>query len=175
MAAARGWRKPNILITGTPGTGKTVLGMELSKRTEMNYVNVGDLAKENNFYEGWDEERDCHVIDEDRVLDELEDIMGEGGNIIDYHACEFFPERWFDIVFVLRTDNTVLYNRLEKREYSEKKIQENVECEIFQSILEEARESYSTDIVHECVSNTPEEMERNLDNIQRWLQEWPGL
>ncbi|XP_028397467.1 adenylate kinase isoenzyme 6-like isoform X2 [Dendronephthya gigantea] len=149
MAAARGWRKPNILITGTPGTGKTVLGMELSKRTEMNYVNVGDLAKENNFYEGWDEERDCHVIDEDRVLDELEDIMGE--------------------------DNTVLYNRLEKREYSEKKIQENVECEIFQSILEEARESYSTDIVHECVSNTPEEMERNLDNIQRWLQEWPGL
>lgn len=67
MAAARGRRKPNILITGTPGTGKTVLGMELSKRTEMNYVNIGDLAKENNFYEGWDEERDCHVIDEDRV------------------------------------------------------------------------------------------------------------
>ena len=41
--------------------------------------------------------------------------MSEGGNIIDYHGCEFFPERWFDIVFVLRTDNTVLYNRLEKR------------------------------------------------------------
>ena len=49
------------------------------------------------------------------MLDELEDVMSEGGNIIDYHGCEFFPERWFDIVFVLRTDNTVLYNRLEKR------------------------------------------------------------
>ena len=41
--------------------------------------------------------------------------MSEGGNIVDYHGCEFFPERWFDIVFVLRTDNTLLYNRLEKR------------------------------------------------------------
>jgi adenylate kinase len=50
-----------------------------------------------------------------QVLDELEDAMSEGGNIIDYHGCEFFPERWFDIVFVLRTDNTLLYNRLEKR------------------------------------------------------------
>ena len=50
-----------------------------------------------------------------QVLDELEDVMSEGGNILDYHGCDFFPERWFDIVFVLRTDNTILYSRLEKR------------------------------------------------------------
>jgi adenylate kinase len=60
------------------------------------------------------------------------------------------------------------------REYPEKKIQENVECEIFQTILEEARGSYSTDIVHECPSNTPDEMETNLENIVTWLQQWPG-
>lgn len=48
-------------------------------------------------------------------MDELEDKMGDGGIIIDYHGCDFFPERWFDIVFVLRTDNTNLYNRLESR------------------------------------------------------------
>jgi adenylate kinase len=68
----------------------------------------------------------------------------------------------------------VLKTVLVSREYPEKKIQENVECEIFQTILEEAKESYSADIVHECQSNTPEEMETNLDNIQRWLQQWPG-
>lgn len=49
------------------------------------------------------------------MIDELEDKMGQGGNIVDYHGCEFFPERWFDIVFVLRTDNTILYDRLENR------------------------------------------------------------
>ena len=41
--------------------------------------------------------------------------MSEGGNVVDYHGSEFFPERWFDIVFVLRTDNTLLYQRLEER------------------------------------------------------------
>ncbi len=39
-------------------------------------------------------------------------------------------------------DNTVLYERLEKRGYEEKKISENVQCEIMQVIAEEARESY---------------------------------
>ena len=50
-----------------------------------------------------------------QVIDELEDRMSQGGNVVDYHSCDFFPERWYDIVFVLRTDNTVLYNRLEHR------------------------------------------------------------
>jgi broad-specificity NMP kinase len=67
MATGGGRSRPNILITGTPGTGKTILGMELSKRTGMNYINVGEVAKENNFYEGWDEERQSHVLDEDSV------------------------------------------------------------------------------------------------------------
>lgn len=67
MATGRARCRPNILITGTPGTGKSVLGTELSIRSGMNYINVGELAKENNFYEGWDEERQCHVLDEDRV------------------------------------------------------------------------------------------------------------
>ena len=41
--------------------------------------------------------------------------MSEGGNVVDYHGCDFFPERWFHVVVVLRTDNTLLYDRLSKR------------------------------------------------------------
>lgn len=41
--------------------------------------------------------------------------MCQGGNIVDYHSSDFFPERWFDIVFVLRTDNTTLFDRLSNR------------------------------------------------------------
>ena len=41
--------------------------------------------------------------------------METGGRIVEYHGCDFFPERWFDGVFVLRTDNTILYKRLEER------------------------------------------------------------
>ena len=83
--------------------------------------------------------------------------MCHGGNIIDFHSCDFFPERWFDLVLVLRADNTVLYDRLvciclpchvvhlllmhqAKRGYAQTKLQENVQCEIMQVVLEEARE-----------------------------------
>ncbi|CAH3184350.1 unnamed protein product [Porites evermanni] len=166
--------RPNILVTGTPCTGKSVLANQIAERTGLNHINVGELAKQNNLFEGWDEQYNCHVLDEDRVVDELEDQMCEGGNVVDYHGCDFFPERWFDIVFVLRTNNTILYKRLEQRGYSGKKLTDNVECEIMQTILEEARESYKTEIVHELQSDTTEELENNLDQIVAWIQKWSG-
>ena len=49
-----------------------------------------------------------------------------------------------------------------------------MECEIFQTILEEARESYRKEIVHELKSNTTDEMETNLDQIEQWVQQWTG-
>merc|ERR1712228_219986 len=163
---------PNILITGTPGTGKTTLGRELATKAGLKYVNVSEFAKEEELFEGWDEKLNCHILDEDRIVDELETQMTEGGNIVDYHGSEFFPQRWFDAVFVLRTDNTVLYERLEARDYSREKVEQNVQCEIFQTLLEEARESYDLEIVHELMSNVPEDMERNLEQIGMWLHNW---
>ncbi|XP_077418004.1 adenylate kinase isoenzyme 6 isoform X2 [Vanacampus margaritifer] len=159
-------RQPNILITGTPGVGKTTLGKELAQRTGLAYVNIGDL------YDGYDEDYQCPILDEDRVVDELEEKMTHGGVIIDYHGCDLFPERWFHIVFVLRTDNTRLYTRLESRGYTEKKLRDNVECEIFQSIYEEAIEAYKAEIVHQLHSNTPEDLESNLEQIVQWTKQW---
>lgn len=72
----------------------------------------------------------------------------------------------------MRTDNTLLYKRLEKRNYPVRKIQENVQCEIFQTILDEAKESYKPEIVFELNSNTPEEMDSNLNQIQDWVKQW---
>lgn len=76
------------------------------------------------------------------------------------------------MVLVLQTDNTVLWERLEKRGYSEKKIQENVQCEIMHVIAEEARESYEEECVHVVPSNTVEDMERNVENLVNWVQSW---
>jgi adenylate kinase len=47
-----------------------------------------------------------------------------------------------------------------------------VQCEIFQTILEEAQGAYRSDIVHELPSNTPDDMEENLDKIAAWAERW---
>ena len=132
--------KPNILVTGTPGVGKSLLCQKLCERVKtLKCINIGEFAKENDCLEEWDEDLQSHAFNEDKVIDELEDLMGEGGVVIEHHVTDFFPERWFDIVFVLRTDNTLLYDRLTSRGYEGKKLENNMDCEIFQTILDEAR------------------------------------
>lgn len=163
---------PNILVTGTPGVGKSTLCQHLSELTGLQWLEISKIAKEHNCLEEYDEVYQCPVLDEDKLLDGLEEVMCRGGNIVDYHSCDFFPERWFDVVFVLRADNTTLYDRLVDRGYSGKKLEDNVDCEIFETILEEARASYKEHIVHELYSRTPDEMQDNISKICLWLQQW---
>ena len=49
---------------------------------------------------------------------------------------------------------------------------ENMEAEIMQVILEEARESYAHEIVHEVQSNTIEDMENNVTRVEQWGIQW---
>ena len=48
--------------------------------------------------QGWDEEFQSYTLDEDRLLDALEEKLEGGGSVVDFHGCELFPERWFDLV-----------------------------------------------------------------------------
>lgn len=165
-------RLPNILITGTPGVGKSFMSYCLAERIELNWLDVSKLAIELGCAEEYDEEYKCKVLDEDQLMDHMEEYMSKGGQIVDYHSNEFFPERWFDVVFVLRTNTTVLYDRLANRGYSGKKLKDNIECEIFQTALEEARNSYREEIVHELQSDTLPQMTTNLNKILDWLEQW---
>eukprot|EP00040_Diaphanoeca_grandis_P040010 m.260932 g.260932 ORF g.260932 m.260932 type:complete len:173 (-) comp40900_c0_seq1:71-589(-) len=164
--------RPNILITGTPGTGKTSFATELADRLKLNHIDISAFAVKKKLISGVDEERNCPIIDEDKVCDELEGEeinISEGGVIVDYHGCDFFPERYFQLVVVLRTDNTTLWTRLEKRGYPVAKVQENVQAEIMQVVLEEARESYKQEIIQEMQNDNVEQMEENLTRIQAWF------
>ncbi|XP_063980372.1 adenylate kinase isoenzyme 6 [Diachasmimorpha longicaudata] len=163
---------PNILITGTPGVGKSTMAQKLAQKTGLIWRDVSKLAIDNECLEEYDEVYKCPVLDEDKLLNSMETYMGKGGNIVDYHGTDFFPERWFDIVFVLRTNNTILYDRLTERGYQGKKLEDNIDCEIFQTILEEAKSSYKEEIVHELQSNTQEEIDVNVNRVCQWLEQW---
>ena len=57
----------NILVTGTPGTGKTSLAAGLAAATGLRHVDVGVAIKEQELHSGWDEEFQCHIVDEDKA------------------------------------------------------------------------------------------------------------
>lgn len=73
---------------------------------------------------------------------------------------------------VLRTTSTKLYDRLKLRQYPEPKLQENLDSEIMQVLLEEARDSYDEEIIVELESNEPEDIESNVDRIEIWIENW---
>ena len=66
----------------------------------------------------------------------------------------------------------LLYKRLETRGYNEKKLQDNIQCEIFQVLYEEAIASYKEEIVHQLPSNEPEQLEDNINQISKWIEQW---
>ena len=166
----RGGRRPNVLVTGTPGVGKTELCEKLAGACGLRHVEVGALVRAEGLHEGWDEEFECHVLDEDGVCDALEPVLAAGGAVVDHHGCDWFPERWFDLVVVLRADNGVLHRRLTDRGYSSKKLENNIDCEIMQVVLEEAMESYAKDIVMVLQSDTADDQASNIERIREWLR-----
>lgn len=58
---------PNILVTGTPGTGKTSLCSMIAQTTNLKHIEVGALVKEKDLHDGYDEEFDAFELNEDKV------------------------------------------------------------------------------------------------------------
>jgi adenylate kinase len=167
-------QNPNIIITGTPGVGKTTHAEQLARATGFKHVSVNQIVKDEGFHEGKDEETGSWIVDEDKLLDYLEErqISEQGGSILDWHACDLFPERWIDLVIVLRCDSTVLYDRLTARGYKDKKLEENMDSEIMQVLLDEAREAYKEEIVVELRSDSADDVEGNLERVEQWVENW---
>lgn len=73
---------------------------------------------------------------------------------------------------MLRCDSTVLYDRLTARGYKDKKLEENMDSEIMQVLLDEAREAYKEEIVVELRSDSADDVEGNLERIEQWVENW---
>lgn len=200
---------PNIVITGTPGTGKSTHSSLLastyspasSSSHPLRQIDVGALVKSEGFHTTYLEEWQSYEVNEDALLDHLEPLTGtkapepldsdefsqsdldsakslseedeeRGGLVLDWHTCDVWPERWVDLVVVLRCDHGVLWERLEKRGYALKKIQENNEAEIMGVVAEDARENYPQEAVVELRSQEAGDVEENVDRIIQWIHAW---
>lgn len=159
-------------IIGTPGSGKSHMTKVLAEEFNFKHQDVADIVKVNGFIEGYDEQLECPILDEKKLVEFLEPIMRSGGNIVEYHNIEFFPERWFQLVLVVRCDTNILFKRLEEKGYHSNKIQQYVEMEIFQMALDEAKTAFKRVIVHEVRGETEEDVEKCLTLVKDFLEIW---
>ena len=58
------------------------------------------------------------------------------------------------------------------RGYKDSKLSNNIECEIFQVLLEEAKESYSEEKVIAMKSDNIEDISRNVATLTDWVRNW---
>lgn len=60
---------PVIVITGTPGTGKSTHAQIIANESPLSleHINVGEWVKERGLYEDFDQEWQSYTVDEDRV------------------------------------------------------------------------------------------------------------
>lgn len=57
-----------LFTLGTPGVGKSKLCEELIRSgLEMEWIEVGQVAKQFSCYSGYDEDLECHLLNEDKV------------------------------------------------------------------------------------------------------------
>jgi len=97
-----------LLITGVPGTGKTLIGKKLAEILNLTYINVGEFAKENfNF----------PILKDEIIIDEneLEKKLKELDNIIIDSHIPFKADK----AVILRCNPSILLERLRQRRYPE--------------------------------------------------------
>ena len=113
--------KKAIFITGTPCTGKTTVSEALSEKLGCKLIKINDLAIENDFVLGIDDEKGYKVIDIDALDEKVSEVIESSDELLIFeghlaHLCS-----GADKVIVLRVKPEILRSRLEGRNYSESK------------------------------------------------------
>ena len=119
-------------LTGTPGTGKTTISNALNKKTFHLSELYSEASEEKTASDEW-------LIDVEKLNQVFHKKKGDNF-IVEGHLSHTLKD--VEQVIVLRCDPNVLKSRMEKRNYSELKVRENLEAEAIGIIYSEAVENF---------------------------------
>jgi len=137
-----------IAVTGTPGTGKTTVS-KLFEQEGYELVDLTQFVKDKGLGEQGEKEFE---VDTEKMVKALKD---EEFDVIEGHLAHHVP---IDICIVLRTRPDVLRERLNERDYSDQKVEENVQSEALDVILSEAVEEQDVVIEVDTTDKGPEQV-----------------
>jgi adenylate kinase len=127
-----------IIVTGTPGTGKTTFAKRLAKEIGADYVALTRFVSDKKLYTGFDRERESRVVNLPRVYATLNRLLlkTRRPTIVDTHITEgIIPKDVVKVLFVLRCHPRILERRLSKKKWKQSKLRENVLAEMLDVCL----------------------------------------
>jgi len=130
-----------IVITGTPGVGKTQVSRLLVSELDASHIDLAELAKKENLISGFDQARKTPIADTTKMANRVEELIEASKTdvIIDGHyAVDVVPAKKTYIVFVLRRNPNELKSVLEDYGFEGKKLWENLAAEILDVCLWDA-------------------------------------
>jgi adenylate kinase len=150
-----------IAIAGVPGTGKTSVASALGKQTGARVISTTEIVNDNLIKYEMDEERGVKIVDP-KDLQEVITHRVRYKTIIEGMLSHLIES---DLVVVLRCNPEELTKRLKEKGWNKKKIKENIEAEIIDTVTVEAIEKHSKDKVMEIdtSSNSPEEIASDIE------------
>ncbi|MBI2124971.1 AAA family ATPase [Candidatus Woesearchaeota archaeon] len=130
-----------ISISGSPGVGKSTLAKSLAKKLQLDRLDLHHYYKQiSTGYNRSKQSYDINYTQFERLVKEKLD-QSKKGLIIDSHISHLLPKKLVNVCIVLTcSDLKKLEARLKRRKYPQKKIRENLDAEIFQVCLIEAKE-----------------------------------
>ena len=142
-----------IVITGTPGTGKSTIARLLAERLGAELVELGELAVREGFCSGVDEERGTLIVDMEPLAQRISELLAArpGGLlvVVGHYAQHVVPRERILMAFVLRRHPLELRRVLEARGYRGRKLHENLLAEALDVCLVEAVQAYGPELVYE--------------------------
>lgn len=126
-----------ILISGTPGTGKTELLNKLCSLTGAYCLNTGRIVFEEELTVAYDFMRDTYVYDEHALENRLLELIKDKELVFieTIDPC-LLRDKTYLVIVTRCSDSELLKKRLSDKGWKKEKIEENLEAE-FMGLIEE--------------------------------------
>ena len=161
-----------IIITGTPGVGKSRLVKVLADRMKWLFLDIGSIVREEKLYSRFDMQDRSYVMDEQRVNRRLARFFANNAPrtmVVEAHTLgPYMPKRPGMRAIVVRLDPVVLARRLKARKWSRRKVWENVEAELIDLSLYESVKLLGPNRVCQ-IDSTDMKIDELVQQVQRVL------